>query len=382
MMMGFDSCINKKQNNFGGKMKKQISIFTIQNKYLILSMILILVSGSIWADGSELKYEIKTDVLGGSKISIAAPKEWNNKVLLLAHGLRDKTAPLSAEFDPENEFYENLLDEGWIIGSTSYSRNGVIIQDAISDIILLKKYIEDKFGIADEIYAQGRSMGGMICTLIAEQKETPFDGVLNIGAALGMKENNEPAGLSYAPQIPILYLSNENEIDRPENYIAQIKDQKFMPILWIVDRQGHCNVNGAEVSQAFNALQDFVHGEQIENAKHLLIDMMITNSNTEFIEEKALNKVMSINETYGNIFTAFSRDDLQKMGILQKESFIAGFQDNEFEVFYGTTYSDVPVGEWIAFITAEGTLQISRNFANAADELKCKADDIIFIKKK
>jgi len=365
-------------------MLRKKNVFRAQDfvKSRILYLMILLVFSSLFAIDSEVKHDIINETLGASKIYIALSSEWNNKVLLLAHGLRHKDTPLSAEFDPESEFYSGLLDQGWIIGSTSYRRNGVIIRDAVKDIELLQKYIEDKYGKADEIYIQGTSMGGMICTLIAEMEGTPYSGILNIGAALGIKEENEPLVSSYSPLIPILFLSNENEIDSPKNYISQVQDNNIKPVLWIVDRKGHCNVNNAENVLAFNALLEFAHGEQIQDNKHILIDTKFTDSITEFIDEKGYNKVISINESYGNIYTSFSTTDLVQMNILRDEYFVVGFQDKEFEVYYGSTYSDVAVGEWIAFITAEGNLQISRNFANASEELKCKADDIIFIKKK
>ena len=56
-----------------------------------------------------------------------------------------------------------------------------------------------------------------------------------------------------------------------------------------------------------------------------------------------------------------------------------GFADKSFSVYLASTYSDVPEGDWVAFMTAEGYLKIARNGANANQTLGCKKGDTISI---
>ena len=72
--------------------------------------------------------------LKGSKIMIAKPVPWNGNALILAHGLRTENLPLTADFSMDDPFARTLLDEGWLIASTSYRRNGLIIDEAVEDI--------------------------------------------------------------------------------------------------------------------------------------------------------------------------------------------------------------------------------------------------------
>src|SRR5258707_4017357 len=79
-------------------------------------------------------FTTETGEIEGAKFTLLRPHTWNNRVLLLAHGLRDADRPLVADLFPEHLAYRALLDEGWIIAKTSYRRNGVIVADAIKDL--------------------------------------------------------------------------------------------------------------------------------------------------------------------------------------------------------------------------------------------------------
>ena len=81
------------------------------------------------------------------------------------------------------------------------------------------------------------------------------------------------------------------------------------------------------------------------------------------------------------IYTQFVSADLQQLGITVDSYFVVGKGDKAFKVQLGRTYSDVPRGHWVAFITAEGTLTVARNFENASRTLTCKPGDRIFIAK-
>jgi len=87
--------------------------------------------------------------------------------------------------------------------------------------------------------------------------------------------------------------------------------------------------------------------------------------------------VRAIMSDYGNIDTSFEPADLQSIGVAKGDTFTVGFGDKEFEVYLGDTYSDVPRGDWVAFITADGKLRIARNFENAAQTLGVKEGDKI-----
>ncbi len=77
-------------------------------------------------------------------------------------------------------------------------------------------------------------------------------------------------------------------------------------------------------------------------------------------------KVADLARVYGNLFTDLQPSDLQRIGVERGDSFLLTAPGGEFHVLFGTTYADVPEGDWIAFPAAEGTVMIARNCANAA----------------
>ena len=213
---------------------------------------LLVFAGSLGAAPAAVTLE--TGEIAGAKFTLARPAHWNARILLLAHGLRETGRPLVADLSPTDLAYQTLLEEGWIVAKTSYRRNGTIIADAIADLDALRDHIEKKFGTPDRVLLEGESMGGIIVTLMAERTpEEPrrYAGAVAIGAALEMTEEGAHLGLNLMPQMPLLFLSNQTELDgpiaylttklRPADYSPQLR-----PVLYRVSRNGHVNVNQRE----------------------------------------------------------------------------------------------------------------------------------------
>lgn len=326
-------------------------------------------------------YSVVTDTLKGSKITIAVPEKLSGNLLLLAHGLRSgSNEQLSSDFSTDGEFAQKLLGDGWIIGSTSYRRNGIILSDAVEDIEFLKKYIEDKYGKAENVYLKGGSMGGMIITMMAEKKDNQYKGAMAIGAALTIQEEGKEIKLTNAPQIPILYLTNQSELKRPQDYIANYKNGKYEPVLWKVNRDGHCNTNDREELEAFEALVKYAQTGKVEKNREILVEMSKGPSNAVFRDGKAYAEVLSADKAFGNVYVDLRKEDFEKLGIELGQHYEIGSGDKSWRIKYGTTYSDVPYNFWISFFEADGKFKVARNFRNAARPLGCQAGDTLYIK--
>ena len=163
---------------------------------------------------------LDTGEIDGAKFAIARPAHWNGSVLLLAHGFRDEKAPLVADFNPEHLACRTLLDEGWVVGTTSYRRNGMIIRDAIADLENLRAHIAATCGEPRQVILEGDSMGGAIVTLIAEQFADHYQGAVAVGAALQARDAGSPLAFNLQPQIPLVFLANQNELDGPRKYVT------------------------------------------------------------------------------------------------------------------------------------------------------------------
>jgi hypothetical protein len=107
---------------------------------------------------------------------------WNGCILIYCHGYRPLGADREAEIDYEGSHYANLLREGWIVSSTSYRRHGVIIKDAMTDVLSLRNFIVNMCKERRDVFVllDGRSMGGAIATRLAEREPSLFNAVLAV----------------------------------------------------------------------------------------------------------------------------------------------------------------------------------------------------------
>lgn len=331
-------------------------------------LILMLLTIQVQAGG-----KIEQGTLGQSKITVASPEKWNGNVLILAHGLRRETSPLMADFDSDSLPYKQLISEGWIVASTSFRRNGYIIDEAILDINELRDHIVKTYGKPKYVFLSGRSMGGRIVTMMAESMADKYDGAVAVGAALGV--GMEGYNYTFAPKMQIVFLTNQSEQGDPKAYIANTRRSAVRPSFWLVKRDGHCNTTGEEELAAIRAVVAYRTTGNVVLDKDGTINPKPTVSVARFVNGKAYAKVAK----YGDMQTEFVATDMEKLGIKKGDKFRVSFKDKSFTVLFGTTYDDVPSGEWVAFMEAGGLLRIARNWENAKDTLGCKEGDEICI---
>ena len=316
-------------------------------------------------------------VIQDARFLAAIPQDWNGKLLLIAHGYVPPNQPLSADFSIEKEIYQRLSEEGWMIASTSYRRNGIIVKDAIKDLEQLHMFLSKKYGKPELSLLQGSSMGGLIATLIAENPKRRFQGVLSMGPALTLESVEEPFKLNYRPKIPILFLANQTEYQAPETYANSAKGTVA---LWLIGRDGHVNVNQEEQYQAIKALEKLTRGESINLRKNATVEIN-PSSTAEFRKEGAFSRVKWVDPIFGNLYTELVPEDLQRLNVKRGQKFSISYGGKNYPILYGSNYNDVPVGEWVAFLSGAGTFQISCNYCNAAKMLSYRKGDRIFVQK-
>ena len=335
-----------------------------------LIVILCFAAAVAFAQNEAKTVTVEQGTLGPSKIMIAAPAKWNKHMLIYAHGLRAANTPLSAEFSVNDPLNKTLLDEGWLIAETSYRRNGWIVDDAITDLTQLRQYVIDKYGMPERIYLCGGSMGGAIVTRMAETCKGQYDGALAVGPAL----NFGAVKYTFRPEMPLLFISNQNELVDPKRYLAQLTDVPIKPALWYLKRDGHCNLNDQEELAALRALVAYRETGKIEDNKDATI-ILTPKSVARFADGGAYAKM-----TGANIDTEFTAADLEKLGITRGKTFQVTFNEKTFTVLLGVSYFDVRQGEWVAFVMANGYVKIARNYDSVIALLGCKTGDELFIK--
>ena len=317
----------------------------------------------------------------GARCRLATPAAWNGRLLLIAHGYIPAGRPLYAGFDPADPVYRPLLDEGWIVAATSYRRNGFLFREAAADVEELRALVVARVGRAPEtVLVEGISMGGFVVALLAENPPHPsYRGALALGAALNIEQPGvEVPPLTARPRFPVLFLSNRDEAAGPTDYRRQaaIADAPVTPpAVWTVARDGHVNLNRAEVGAALTALRGWLETGQVEATRDNTIVPPIPPPTATFSADNRLvtGKVIAVDPAFGNLTVDLRPADLVRVGLKKGDVAALRFADPdataaglEVRVLLGTTFGDVPEGEWVCFPTADGFTLICRNFADAA----------------
>jgi pimeloyl-ACP methyl ester carboxylesterase len=336
---------------------------------------------------------VRIDVgkIEGANYAIASPPgAWNHRVLLLAHGYRPDSAPVIADLHPERASLKAILDEGWMVASTSYRRNGLIVADAIADLDALRAYIAATYGEPERVILEGESMGGLIVTIMAEREAPLYDGAIVFDAALYAKDPTAQAGLSLLPRIPLLFLSTQRETAETKSYLTALVARPapvIQPVLFLIQREGHTNINQPEHLEAFRALNAWIDGGRDalplpkDQARYFDATIAPDPGPSTAIPLPGgrgfKTFVAEVDAVYGNILLEAQAQDFAAGGIPQMTFCTLHAGNKDYRALYGRTYSDVKEKEWIAFPDADGRTVLSRNFGDAAATAGLRIGDAV-----
>lgn len=322
--------------------------------------------------------KIQEGEIEGAKFLILSPEKPNGKVLLLAHGYRPKDAPLSAQFATDGLMETTLSAEGWIIASTSYRRNGWIIDDALADLAALQAKITEVHGEANRTFILGNSMGGQIAALAVEGKLT-VSGAVATGSALQdyPKKDFSPR-LTYSPQVPIILLINQ-EANRPMSETYFKKAGEKFTALWKIERPGHCNVSDSEKLTAIHALEDWLDGKEVTREKDATEAIPQHPSSAEI---SLTGTITHLNESWGNLTTSFVASDVKTLQVKLGDKLLVSTGSANQVVTLTEHYSLLPQGQGAAFLTPDGYLVLQINGKNLARKLGATSSDPVTISKK
>lgn len=328
-----------------------------------------------------LRAEVTRGEIGGAKFTMAAPDSWQGRLVLIAHGYRPENAPLGADLDVSDEFVAPLVKDGWAVAITSYRRNGWIIEDAILDLKALRDHIAEKHGGVKRCIVVGNSMGGLIGTLIVEGAMDGVQGVVNIGAFLGdpEKENAFYPSLTWKPKAPVLFLTNQDELEHPKHYHAKAGAE--MTALWEVRRDGHCNTSDAENLQAVLAVNAWIDGKAPDKEKDGTVPPPKRPSTATKTDGGLSGKIRMASESWGNLSTDFVAADLESLGLKIGDKAVVSNGENKLELSIVNYRSDVEQGKGALYVTPNGWVLIMINGGNAAKALGVKTGDPIQLSK-
>jgi len=347
---------------------------------LIMIVLAMLASGSSKAATDTGKCAVIRGQLDGALYVIVKPTDWNGRLLLYQHGMGDSSLPLAAEINVGAEPYKSLLADGWMVAASSYRRSGFIVRDAIDDVRKLHQYIIATYGKPKRTLLMGASMGGAITIRLVEADPATFDGAIVLGTALQLHEK-ELADLTYDAKIPVIFMTNQSEVDQSAGYVKKTVTNGVPSALWIVERNGHINFNGGEYLAVVHALDRWVDGGKIEMERKFALVVEAPPSTARFADGGAYGTVREVSGGFGNLRVSFVEADFKRLGI----SLGAGFQlksgEQIYSITYANTFTDVPSGKWVCFQDADGYHVIAICFGNAAKTAGIKPGDEIFIRK-
>jgi pimeloyl-ACP methyl ester carboxylesterase len=331
--------------------------------------------------------------ISGATFAIANPSTpWNHNLLLIAHGYRPDSAPLIPDLHPERAANRAILDEGWMVATTSFRRNGLIVGDAIADLDALRAFIETRYGSLDRVILEGESMGGLIVTIMAERDKGPYQGAVVFDAALYVRETDMSVGMSLLPRIPLLFVATEREVAAPKTYLTALTSRPepvVQPEMFLIKREGHTNINQPEHLAAFRALNAWIDRgrdalpQPAEGQRYFDATIAPEPGPSTAVAHPDNHgfdcKVVDVDAIYGNVLLDAQASDFQSAGIAPMTFFELRAGGKPYRALYGRTYNDVKIGKWVLFPDADGRTVLSRNFADAATSAGLKVGAAISV---
>lgn len=338
---------------------------------------------------------VETGRIQGARFRVIMPAAWSGDLLVVAHGWRPPHHRLSAKIDATDPFIGEVLRRGWMVATTSYRRNGLIIDDARDDLNRLLDAIVRKYGPCRRIIIEGSSMGANIGLLMAEQQPLPdprarvafaISGVIALGAAPEAAGENGPLTWSHAPRLPLLFVSNRSELEPVRSYVRSARRARPHPALWVLERDGHLNLNAAERRDAWSAMAAWIAGGHrpagdAERPHDATVVLEPPRAKAGRTKRGCWGRIVAIDPVYGNLSTDLVEEDLRRLRWDPGAVIRVTCRNHEAQASWGLTYADVEAGELVIFVDAYGTLQLAVNQGHAARLFGCEVGDTIELSK-
>ena len=123
------------------------------------------------------------------RICVPSDETYNGSLVIWAHGFQDATEAVGI---PEDQLHfgdvylPDLVNElGFGFATNSYSKTGLAVLEGMEDILDLVTIYAEVVGRPNKVYLVGASEGGIITTLLIEQRPDVFDGGLAACGPIG-----------------------------------------------------------------------------------------------------------------------------------------------------------------------------------------------------
>lgn len=157
--------------------------------------------------------------INGASYLICIPDNWNQGLVMYAHGYEEIGEEIEA-FEAElNEFMEIFTSRGFAFAASAYKRQGLVIKDGIEDTEALRSYFEIKYGDPELCIITGHSMGGIISLASIERYPSEYDGAMPLCGWLAPLHSLMKHVLDMLVSYDYLFGENNGEIVTGEKHI-------------------------------------------------------------------------------------------------------------------------------------------------------------------
>ena len=142
----------------------------------ILSVLVLLIVnlGGVAQD----KGKVETGTLNCADFKILIPENYQNKLVMFAHGYSMPGSPSTIEGDQLEKISAPFLERGFAIAASEYAYQGYALPQGVDDTEDLRQYFWDVYGKPDSTFMTGFSMGGGITIAMMENFSKYYNGAL------------------------------------------------------------------------------------------------------------------------------------------------------------------------------------------------------------
>jgi pimeloyl-ACP methyl ester carboxylesterase len=144
-------------------------------KKAILSLIFISISLSAFTQSIA---RIDTGIINGAHYKILFPKNYQDKLVMFAHGYEPIGTPSQINNPQVSTIAEVFLTRGFAVALSAYAYQGFALPQGVDDTEGLRQYFWNKYGVPDSTFMAGMSMGGGVTLAVIENYGKSYQGAL------------------------------------------------------------------------------------------------------------------------------------------------------------------------------------------------------------
>jgi pimeloyl-ACP methyl ester carboxylesterase len=141
-------------------------------------LILLFIFSFISFSSAQEKTRTDKGTLNGANYTILFPDEYQNKLVVFAHGYSAPGSPLFLEGERFKEMAKPFLERGFAFAASEYAHQGFALAQGVDDSENLREYFWEQYQKPDSTFMTGMSMGGGIALAMMENFSESYTGAL------------------------------------------------------------------------------------------------------------------------------------------------------------------------------------------------------------